>query len=159
MKTVRLFIVAALCISGAAPATAQTSAPTFKSGADLVRFDVSVADAAGRPITDLRQDEIEVQEGGHRRPVVLFQRIVEPAGAYADAAIQAVTAQVTSNEAFPRGHQYIFIFDQQRHRRGTMISARVWRQKSSSAHVSAHRIASRCSRFRAPARSCDSRRI
>ena len=30
-----------------------------------------------------------------------------------DAALRAVTAQVSSNEAFPRGHQYILIFDQQ----------------------------------------------
>ncbi len=125
MKTVRLFIVAALGLSGVAPATAQTSSPTFKSGTDLVRFDVSVADAAGRPITDLRQDEIEIEEGGRRRPLVLFQRIVEPAGAYVDAAVQAVTAQVTSNEAFPRGHQYIFIFDQQHIAAGHEQRARV----------------------------------
>lgn len=113
MKTVRLLIVAGLAWLSVAPAGAQEAAPTFKSGVDLVRFDVSVFDAAGQPIKDLLHDEIEVHDSGRRLPVVMFQRITEPRGAYVDAAIQAVTAQVTSNEAFPRGHQYIFIFDQQ----------------------------------------------
>jgi VWFA-related protein len=44
---------------------------------------------------------------------VLFQRITEPAESYVDAALRAVTAEISSNDAFPRGHLYILIFDQQ----------------------------------------------
>src|SRR5690606_2557566 len=43
----------------------------------------------------------------------MFQRVSEPADeSYQEEAIRAVTAQVSSNEAFPRGHLYILIFDQ-----------------------------------------------
>jgi VWFA-related protein len=85
---------------------------TFRSGVDLVRMDVRVLDAAGRPITDLRQDEITVTEGGDTLPVVSFLRVTEPAEAFVDAAARAVTAEVSSNEAFPRGHLYLLVFDQ-----------------------------------------------
>ena len=104
----RLFLLAAftLCCSHA-------FAQTFKSGVDLIRFDVRIVDENGKPITDLRQDEIVIEEHGRALPVSLFQRVTEPAESYVDAALRAVTAQVSSNEAFPRGHQYILIFDQQ----------------------------------------------
>jgi VWFA-related protein len=91
----------------------HASAQTFKSGVDLIRFDVRIVDQNGKPITDLKQDEIVVEEQGRALPVSLFQRVTEPAESYVDAALRAVTAQVSSNEAFPRGHQYILIFDQQ----------------------------------------------
>lgn len=104
----RLFVPAAVVLS-----CSMSAAQTFKSGVDLVRFDVRVVDEAGRPITDLRPDELIVKENGRTLPVVLFQRVTEPAESYADAALRAVTAQVSSNDAFPRGHLYILVFDQQ----------------------------------------------
>ncbi|MCR4374934.1 MAG: VWA domain-containing protein, partial [Acidobacteria bacterium] len=100
-------------MSGQAAPPAQTPQVTFTTGVDLVRFDVRVTDSAGRPITDLRSDEVVITEGGAVMPTVLFQRITEPAGAYVEAAVRAVTAEVSSNDAFPRGHLYILIFDQQ----------------------------------------------
>ena len=57
--------------------------PVFRSGADLVRFDVRVTDASGRPIKDLRPEEIEIVEDGAARPILLFQHIDEPSGSYA----------------------------------------------------------------------------
>lgn len=106
---VLLLVVAALLL--APPAPAQV---TFRSGVDLVRFDVRVVDEAGRPITDLTPDEIVIEEDGKRLPIVMFQRVSEPADeSYQEEAIRAVTAQVSSNEAFPRGHLYILIFDQE----------------------------------------------
>lgn len=89
------------------------AAQTFKSGVDLVRFDVRIVDEAGRPITDLRPEEIVIEESGQALPVMLFQRVTEPAESYVDAALRAVTAQVSSNDASPRGHLYILVFDQQ----------------------------------------------
>ncbi len=100
-----------MLLAGVSALAAQQA--TFRSGVDLVRFDVRVVDEAGRPITDVRQDEIEVVENGEVLPLVLFQRVTEPAESYVDAAIRAVTAEVSSNDAFPRGHLYILIFDQQ----------------------------------------------
>lgn len=86
---------------------------TFRSGVDLVRFDVRVVDATGKPITDLRADELEIVEDGRPLPIVLFQRVNEPAESYVEDAIRATTAEVSSNTAFPRGHLYILIFDQE----------------------------------------------
>lgn len=87
--------------------------PTFRSGVDLVRMDVRVSDGTGRPITDLDPGELEIYEDGKRLPVVLFQRVTEPADTYVEDAIRATTAEVSSNSAFPRGHLYILIFDQE----------------------------------------------
>ena len=113
----RLLLVAAFLAAGVLPAEGQQTPtadqPTFRSGVDLVRFDVRVTDEAGRPITDLRPEEIDIYENGRKLPIVMFQRVTEPAGEYVDAAMRAVTAEVSSNEAFPRGHLYILIFDQQ----------------------------------------------
>jgi VWFA-related protein len=104
-----------LLSAGIAVVAAQAPAPqlTFTTGVDLVRFDVRVTDSAGRPITDLRPDEVIITEAGAVMPTLLFQRITEPAGAYVEAAMRAVTAEVSSNDAFPRGHLYVLIFDQQ----------------------------------------------
>src|SRR5512141_2137648 len=93
-------------------AAQQQPQPVFKSGVDLVRFDVRVTDAQGRPIADLRPEEVQVVDDGAVRPVLLFRHFDEPAGSYADAALRAVSAEVTTNEAMPRGHLYILVFDQ-----------------------------------------------
>ena len=84
----------------------------FRSGADLVRFDVRVTDGSGRPLQDLRSDELEIVEDGTPRPIVLFQHLDEPSGSYAEAALRAVSAEVSSNRGAPRGHLYLFVFDQ-----------------------------------------------
>ena len=98
---------------------------TFKSGVDLVRFDVRVVDANGRPITDIKPEELRIIENGETLPIVLFQRVTEPAESYVDAALRAVTAEVSSNDAFPRGHLYILIFDQQHITAGNEQRARI----------------------------------
>ena len=92
---------------------AEGQQPIFRSGVELVRFDLRVTDADGRPVTDLRPDEVQIVEDGKVRPLLLFQHIQEPAGAYADAAMRAVSAEVTTNRGTPRGHLYMLIFDQQ----------------------------------------------
>lgn len=84
----------------------------FRSGADLVRFDVRVTDGSGRPLRDLRPEEFEIVEDGTPRPILLFQHIDEPAGTYAEAALRSVSAEVSSNRGAPRGHLYLLVFDQ-----------------------------------------------
>lgn len=103
-----LLLGVAVCLSGGrAAGQAQ-----FRTGVDLVRLDIRVTDAAGRPITDLRADEVVVTERGADRPVLLFQRVTEPAETFVDEAARALTAEVASNQAFPRGHLYVLVFDQ-----------------------------------------------
>ena len=126
---------AAVVLLAAGLAAGGTQQPTFRSGVDLVRFDVRVSDQSGRPITDLRPDEIEVVEGGRALPILLFQHIVEPSGDYAAASLRAVSAEVTSNRGAPRGHLYLLVFDQQhitpgneqiaRHAAESFVNARV----------------------------------
>lgn len=114
-----MFLLLLLALAGPAQQA------TFRSGVDLVRFDVRVVDENGRPITDLRQDEVIVEENGKALPLVLFQRVTEPAESYVEEALRAVSAQVSSNEAFPRGHLYILLFDQQHITPGNEARARM----------------------------------
>jgi VWFA-related protein len=115
----------ALALFATVAAAQDGTQPTFKSGVDLVRLDVRVVDAEGRPVTDLRPEEVAIEDGGTGLPVVLFQRVTEPAGSYVEEALRATTAEVSSNTAFPRGHLYILIFDQQHITPGNEQRARV----------------------------------
>jgi VWFA-related protein len=108
MRAIPWVLVAGVVSAG--PQTARQ--PVFRSGTDVVRFDVRVTDGSGRPITDLRPDELEIVEDGKPLSLLLFQHIEEPAGMYAEAALRAVSAEVTSNRGVPRGHLYLLVFDQ-----------------------------------------------
>ena len=73
-------LAAAAALSGIAAGAAQTRAapPQFRAGVTLVEVDVSVSDATGRPVTDLRQEEFVVLEGGRERRIVSFARVEAP---------------------------------------------------------------------------------
>jgi VWFA-related protein len=119
---VRAFPLAVL-VSMAASAS-MAGQTVFRSGTDLVRFDVRVTDGSGRPISDLRPDELRITEDGQVLPLLLFQHIEEPAGSYADAALRAVSAEVSTNRGAPRGHLYLLVFDQSHIAPGNEQSAR-----------------------------------
>jgi VWFA-related protein len=108
----RFIAAAALVVLAAAGLAGSQGQPVFRSGVDLVRFDVRVTDAAGQPITDLRPDEVEIVEKGKVLTPLLFQHVEEPAGQYGEAALRSVSAQVSSNRGAPRGHLYLLVFDQ-----------------------------------------------
>jgi VWFA-related protein len=103
----------ALALAAAVAVQDQAPAPVFKAGVELVRLDVRVTDALGRPVRDLRPDELEVIEDGERRPVVFFQHIEEPAESYADVARHTVAGEVSTNQGAARGHLYVLVFDQE----------------------------------------------
>ena len=48
-------------------------APTFKSGTNLVRVDVTVTDRSGNPVRDLAADDFEVMEDGKPQPITSFK--------------------------------------------------------------------------------------
>lgn len=113
--TAALLPLAALVLACPAALRAQSqqpSPPTFRSGTEIVRLDVRIVDESGRPVRDLRADEIEVIEEGHTRPVVLFQRLSDPGDALLDAARRTIGGEVSTNQGAPRGQLYILIFDQ-----------------------------------------------
>ncbi len=103
----------ALALAAAVAVQDQAPPPVFKAGVELVRLDVRVTDALGRPVRDLRPDELEVIEDGERRAVVFFQHIEEPAESYADVARHTVGGEVSTNQGAARGHLYVLVFDQE----------------------------------------------
>ena len=92
--------------------TAPQPAPVFRSGVDLVRMDVRAVDRDGRPVTDLKAEDVEVVEGGRVRPIALFQHVAEPIGTYLEVARRTIGADISTNRGAPRGHLYVIVFDQ-----------------------------------------------
>jgi VWFA-related protein len=112
MRALGIVLFVGALVAASAAAAPQPSQPVFRSGVDLVRFDVRVTDGNGRPIADLRPDELQILEDGKPLPILLFHHLQEPSGGYADAAIRSVSAEVSSNRGAPRGHLYLLVFDQ-----------------------------------------------
>jgi VWFA-related protein len=84
----------------------------------LVRLDVQVVDASGRPIPDIRPDEVRIVEGSANRPVVLFQRVAGGGGSYVEAAERTIASDISTNEGAPQGQLFVFVFDQEHIRSG-----------------------------------------
>jgi VWFA-related protein len=57
--------------------------PTFRSGTNVVRVDVSVIERTGKPVTSLNADDFEVTEDGTVQPIVSF-KLVKANGAPGD---------------------------------------------------------------------------
>jgi len=102
-----------LILLTAAPAAAQEPAPSFPSGTEVVVLDVVAADKKGRPVADLRPEELSVAEDG-RRCEILSLRLVHagtpqppatPAAAPAQAAAPALPA------APARASLVVLVFD------------------------------------------------
>lgn len=103
-----VFSVTALHGQETSPAPKQV----FRAGTELVRVDVRVTDDSGRPIPDLRSEEVEVVENGQTRPVLVFQRIEQPDAPYLELARRTIAGEISTNQGSPRGHLYVLIFDQ-----------------------------------------------
>jgi VWFA-related protein len=116
-------VVASLCIglsaaalqaqTPPAPAAPAQAPPVFTSSVSLARLDLQVVDASGRPIPDLRADEIQLTEGGGKRPVLLLQHIADAGRTYAEAAMRTIASEVSTNQGAPRGQLYVLLFDQE----------------------------------------------
>jgi VWFA-related protein len=53
----------------------QGGAPTFRTGVNIVRVDVIVADDQGKPVTDLTKEEFEIIEDGRPQTIDLFRHV------------------------------------------------------------------------------------
>ena len=101
-------ILILLCAAAAVRLVAQ-EVPVFRARTEIVRLDLRVTDQHGRPVTDLRPDEIQITENGVRRPILLFrhlcdQQTVEP--------LENPLADLTTNALPTPGHVYVLVFDQ-----------------------------------------------
>jgi VWFA-related protein len=123
MKYRRLAPILVLALATPASPLAQDT-PVFRSGIDLVRVDIRVMDDDGRPVADLRPDEVQIKEEGAPRPVVLFQHVAAPRTTYAEAAQRTIGGQVSTNQGSPRGHVYVLVFDESHIRAGHEQRAR-----------------------------------
>ncbi len=138
LRAIVTSLAAAIGLAGVAtPARSQQApaAAVFKSGADLVRLDVRVSDAEGRPITDLRPDEFVVIDDGVERPVVLFQHIARPPADLAEATARTVTSDISTNQEAPRGQLFVIVFDQAHIAAGNEQRARRAAEKFLRTHV------------------------
>ena len=91
----------------------QGNQTVFRSGVDLARLDVRITDASGKPLTDLRQDEISIVEDGIARPVLFFNHVAESGRSFLETVHQTVAAEISTNQGSPRGQLYLFVFDQE----------------------------------------------
>lgn len=77
----RAALASLLCVLLAAPdARPQQPPPTFGASTDVVLIDLIATDGEGRPVTDLKAEEVEVYEDGKRQKVE-FVRFVGRGGA------------------------------------------------------------------------------
>ena len=86
--------------------------PVFRAGVDVVRLDIRVIDDSGKPVSDLRPDEVEVIDSGTKEPVVLFQHIAPAGRSNSEARQRTIAAEISTNQGAPRGHLYVLLFDQ-----------------------------------------------
>ena len=111
--TTALMLAASLAAMAAqTPAPAQPAAPqqppVFRTGTTAVLLDIVVRDKRGRPIRDLRQDEIIVLEDGAPRELKAF-RLVE--GAPADGGLSTPGSGVAQPDPLRRVTLVSLVFD------------------------------------------------
>ncbi len=111
-----LALALALVVPLLAQAPQTPAAPAdqaiFRAGVDVVRLDVRATDASGRPVADLRPDEVEVLDAGTRQPIVLFQHVAASGRTYLEAAQRTIAGEISTNQGSPRGQLYVLVFDQ-----------------------------------------------
>ena len=75
-------LIAALGIVATAALAAQAPAPqvpSFRSGVDVVRLDVSVLDKDRRPVRNLTREDVTILVDGQAQPIVSFELVAFPA--------------------------------------------------------------------------------
>jgi VWFA-related protein len=100
--------------AGAHPAGQdQQPPPTFPAEVEQVTVDVVVVDRDGRPVTNLKSDDLEVYEDGVRQAIVSFDAVEVPPVPRAAAPIPArsrVSTNATAKNA-RRGRSFVVVFD------------------------------------------------
>src|SRR5687767_13921563 len=86
---------------------AQAPPPQFKSGVDVVRFDVVVVDKARHPVAGLKEQDFRVTEDGKPLRIAGFEAVTIPVAApsatltTAPAAVDLRVESVTNHRDVP----------------------------------------------------------
>ncbi|HEY8550363.1 MAG TPA: VWA domain-containing protein [Vicinamibacterales bacterium] len=112
----RLLATAVLVAGGAvllAQQPAPSDVPLFRSRVDVIEIDLRVTDAEGRPVTDLRGNEIEVFEGGVAQQVVGFSHVSVDGGEAPPSDVPAVALppDVVTNARQDDGRVFVLLLD------------------------------------------------
>src|SRR5690242_13456250 len=108
-----LFVVACAAVTLSAQATppAQSQRPTFRGGLNYVRLDVYPTQN-GRPVDDLRQDEIELVEDGAPQQIKDFDHIVVRTPTAQEARVEPNTvAEAKEMAADARARVFVLFLD------------------------------------------------
>jgi VWFA-related protein len=107
-------ILALTSIAGVAVATVAGQPPTFKSGIDLLRLDVTVVADDGTPVKDLTAFDFAVEVNGQTRPVRSAQFVSFGSAERIAHPIEPEAApQISTNERSERGRLTAVLIDQE----------------------------------------------
>ena len=108
IKALAAFALAAAIGLGTVPASAQEADDQIELSAQEVLLDIVVTDSKGRPVTDLRRDEVEVLESGQPQEITSFA-LIESGGETATATPAAGKAPVSIELSPFRGFNFIIV--------------------------------------------------
>lgn len=90
------------------PAQGQQQPPVFRSGAELVRVDVTVLDNNGRPVRDLRAEDLVIEEDDVPQKITSFELLDLASGA-ADGRNLEITSRYQAEQELAREDVRVFL--------------------------------------------------
>jgi VWFA-related protein len=109
LVTVALGMVLALHHTGQPPPDQQPPRPTFRTGTNVVRVDVTVVDRRGHPVTQLTPEDFEVREDGLPQSITSF-KLVEANGLPTDELSLPIRSPEHAAAEAARDDVRVFLF-------------------------------------------------
>lgn len=99
-------VVACLGICGA-----SAQQPAFRSATDYVLLDVVATDSRGRPVLDLRPEDLTVKDGGRLQTIADLRLVTLPAPVAVDRVAPPLAIDVVDNVVQPGSRLFAIVFD------------------------------------------------
>jgi len=109
--TLSAVVIVCCGLAASAQQAPQTPKPSFRSGVELVTFDVGVTDRQGQPVRNLTAADFTVTVAGVARRVVSAE-FIDTASAGARGASRPDIVPVSSNDGGGIGRLFVFVVDQ-----------------------------------------------
>ncbi len=112
MRAMGILIGAAMAVLAppGAPALPQER-PAFSSAVELVQIDAVVLDHQGKPVAGLRAEDFQIEEDGHRRPIVSFQPVVVDIARRLGTVAEPEAVSYSVAASPDAGRYYLIYFD------------------------------------------------